>query len=401
MANHANDSADRLPFFYAEKEHDTITAEDWLNRAIALQQSANWPPVKAVNECRLALRGMASEWYMGLALDQAECYVNFNLFIAAFKKFTEITDKPEDLIAQTAELKQKANEKVTIFYVRCRRAIMKHLQAASMNPLPAELQDEELEQFRPGIREQIQQLQQETHKQAFFHVLLTWFLAGLKPEIRGRVLDKRCQTHEEAHDEAVSIEMALESQKGIIQKTPVVFEVQQRVAGTSENTAQAMYVPQGGRGRGRGRGNSRGRGGRGQSGTSSRGRRQSVGIAPANTNNRGPVPYQNGQRIPADTCAYCRKKGHWQKECRKRLNESGRLIKIFAVNQHEDQFGDPRHDQMKQDPPHQNANMPLAYDDASSSRGPPPGYPFPDPAVQAQQAMVNLQLPYLNNAGNE
>ena len=49
-------------------------AEDWLNRAMALQQSANWPPVKAVNECRLALRGMASEWYMGLALDQAECY---------------------------------------------------------------------------------------------------------------------------------------------------------------------------------------------------------------------------------------------------------------------------------------------------------------------------------------
>ena len=331
MAN-ANDSADRLPYFYAEKDQDTITAEDWLNRAMALQQSANWPPVKAVNECRLALRGMASEWYMGLALDQAECYENFNLFIAAFKKFTEITDKPEDLIAQTAELKQKANEKVTIFYVRCRRAIMKHLQAASMNPLPANLQDDALEEFRPGIREQIQQLQQNTHKQAFFHVLLTWFLAGLRPEIRGRVLDKRCQTHEEAHDEAVSIEMALESQKGVIQKTPAVFEIHQQTHSTAppENTAQALYVQQG-RNRGRGRGNSRGRGGRGHSGPAPRGRRQSAGIAPANTNPRGPVPYQNGQRIAADTCAYCRKKGHWQKECRKRLNESGRLIKIFAV----------------------------------------------------------------------
>ena len=106
-------------------------AEDCLNRAMALQQSANWLPVKAVNECRLALRGMASEWYMGFVLAQAECYKNFYLFIAAFKKFTEITDKQEDLIAQTAELKKKANEKVTIFYVRCRRAIMKHLQAAS------------------------------------------------------------------------------------------------------------------------------------------------------------------------------------------------------------------------------------------------------------------------------
>ena len=70
MAN-ANDFAGRLPYFYAEKEHDTITAEDWLNRAMALQQSANWPPVKAVNECRLALRGIALEWYMGLAFDQA------------------------------------------------------------------------------------------------------------------------------------------------------------------------------------------------------------------------------------------------------------------------------------------------------------------------------------------
>ena len=81
-------------------------AEDCLNRAMALQQSANWLPVKAVNECRLALRGMASEWYMGFVLDQAECYENFYLFITAFKKFTEITDKQEDLIAQTAELKK-------------------------------------------------------------------------------------------------------------------------------------------------------------------------------------------------------------------------------------------------------------------------------------------------------
>ena len=96
-----------------------------------------------------------------------------------------------------------------------------------MNPLSASLQDDALEEFWPGICEQIQQLQQDTHKQAFFHVLLTWFLAGLKPEIQGRVLDKRCQTHDEAHDEALSIEMALESQKGVIQKTPAVFEIQQ------------------------------------------------------------------------------------------------------------------------------------------------------------------------------
>ena len=74
---------------------------------MALQQSANWLPVKAVNECRLALRGMASEWYMGVVLAQEECYENFYLFIAAFKKFTEITDKQEDLIAHTAELKKR------------------------------------------------------------------------------------------------------------------------------------------------------------------------------------------------------------------------------------------------------------------------------------------------------
>ena len=44
---------------------------------------------------------------------------------------------------------------------------------------------------------------------------------------------------------------------------------------------------------------------------------------------------------------------------------------------------------------------PPTFDDTHTPRRPPPGYPFPDPTVQAQQAMVNLHLPYSNPAGNE
>ena len=171
--------------------------------------------------------------------------------------------------------------------------------------------------------------------------------------------------------------MALESQKGVIQKTPAVFEIQQQSPSTStlEGTAQTMYVQQAGRNRGRG--NSRSRGGRGQSGPAHRWRCQSAAIAPANTNPRGPVPYQNGQHIAADKWAYCRKKGHWQNECCKRLNESGCLIKIFAVNQHEDQFGDPCQEQAKYAHNTQLNIAPPTFYDVHTPRGPPPGYPFP------------------------
>ena len=46
--------------------------------------------------------------------------------------------------------------------------------------------------------------------------------------------------------------MALESQKGVIQKTPAVFEIQQQSPSTStlEGTAQTMYVQQAGHNRG-------------------------------------------------------------------------------------------------------------------------------------------------------
>lgn len=390
MANAAaaNDTQDRLPVFYAEKENDTISAEDWVNRAVALQQAAAWPPVKAVNECRLALRGMASEWYMSLQLDQAHLYTNFEQFIEAFKKFTEVAEKPEDLIAQTADLKQKPNERVTIFYVRCRRVVMRHLQAATMDAIPDELKREELDNAVEGTRQRIEDLQTATFKQAFFHVLLTWFLAGLKPEIRGRLLDKRCLNHTEAHEEAVAIEMAIESQKGVVNKPPAVFAVQQSNAAgqqTNDGAVEVDYVQRGGR-RGRqqrgGRGQSRGhRGGRGQN------HNQANGTSDANK--KGPVPYQKGQRIPADVCAYCRKRGHWQKECHKRRRENGRLIRIFAVNASEDQFGDPPADKMEQRQEEARANLVSAEAVGSYlNRGPPPGYPFPDAQVQAQQAMM-------------
>ena len=373
----AGESQDRLPVYYHEKDKDVVTAADWVDRATAMQQSANWPPVKAVNECRLSLRGTAAEWYLSLELDQAQCYTDFGLFIQAFKQFTDIAQKPEDLIAQTSDLKQKPEEKVSVFYVRCRRVVMRHVQAASMEAIPANLSDQALEDFRPGIRDEIAQLQVRAFKGAFFHMLLTWFLAGLRPEIRGRLLDKRCLNHTDAYEEALSIEMALESQKGVINKPPAVFAV--NANGSSQGEVDA--VQQGGRGRGRGRG---------------RGGRQQQSPAPGNnpdTNpqddkrKKGPAPYKHGQRIATNVCAYCRKKGHWQKECHKRRREGGKLIKIFAVNESEDQFGDPppmEDNSGKNDKPsdHMAANF-VSY----QPRGPPPGYPFPDPHLQAQQML--------------
>ena len=59
MAN--NDTSDRLPIFWNDKDKDTLTPEDWAKWAIAQQQSMNLPNRKAVNECRLALQGLALE----------------------------------------------------------------------------------------------------------------------------------------------------------------------------------------------------------------------------------------------------------------------------------------------------------------------------------------------------
>ena len=356
--------------YYHERERDVVTAEDWVDRATAMQQSANWPPVKAVNECRLSLRGTAAEWYLSLELDQAECYTNFERFIQAFKQFTDIAQKPEDLIAQTSDLKQKTDERVSVFYVRCRRVVMRHVQTASMDPIPAALSDQALEDFRPGIRAEIAQLQERAFKGAFFHMLLTWFLAGLKPEIRGRLLDKRCLNHTDAYEEALSIEMALESQKGVINKPAAVFSV-------GNTAAPANEVDAVGRGRGRGRGRS-----------------HSQQSAPGSNNDhnagddkkkKGPAPYKHGQRIPTNVCAYCRKKGHWQKECHKRRKEGGKLIKIFAINENEDQFGDPPapDESPLNEKQAENAANVVSY----QPRGPPPGYPFPDPQMQAHQML--------------
>ena len=75
MAN--NDTSDRLPIFWNDKDKDTLTPEDWANRAITQQQSMYLPNRKAVNECRLALQGLALEWYSSLGLKKAHLYQNF------------------------------------------------------------------------------------------------------------------------------------------------------------------------------------------------------------------------------------------------------------------------------------------------------------------------------------
>lgn len=331
-----SETADRLPTFFGDKAKDTLSAEDWASRAIALQQSAAWSNEKAVNECRLALRGRAAVWYAGLKYCRSHLFSDFLEFISAFRRDHDVQQKPEDLLLEFAELKQQPNERVTEFYNRCVYLVMRRLDIIPRIQLPASLTNNQGVVMIPNFLEELRNFREECY-QAFSDVtLLHYFLGGLKPEIRGRLLEKCCQSHDEAKHQANLIQQAMESQANKTIHAPQVFQAADGHGG-SVNATSNNQGNGNNRGKGKKKGKGKGKGNNGNGNGNNAGSKSNSGPS----SNPGPHPFQAGQRISRDTCAYCQKKNHWQKACAKRIADGQPMVKVFAISAFSDEYGEP------------------------------------------------------------
>ena len=324
------ETADRLPRFCNDPKEDKVTAEDWIDRLAAQAASAGWQPAKAVNEGRLALGKRALDWYNSLARKRPNCYSDFEAFVDAFREEYEITQKPEDLIAKFDELKQRQNEKPNEFYVRCENVVIKQQALVVLEPITDEPD--------PNTLRKMEEQRAKDMTKIMDILLIQWFVGGLKPELRSQVITKRPRTPELARAHAIDAQLSLDSKNETKAKEPPTFSVDN----DDETDINAVgrnnysYNNRGGRGRGRGNyynNNQQGYNnpGRGNFRGNSRGRGNYNGSR-TYQNNQNNTPFPPGTKVPRDVCIYCRIKGHWQRDCRKRIRDKKPMARIYFVD---------------------------------------------------------------------
>ena len=309
-----NTDQHRLPFFSDEPEKDRVSAEDWVARLLAAKAAGGWDDETTIGNARLVLVSHAANWYKALAYTKPEAYTNLLIFAKEFRNAFDNKEKPEDLNRLLMELKQKPEESVERFKNRCVVAMMKQEdKLPPLPPLPAEFQAAD-----QGVRNLAETIQNTARRQVMDDNLFHYFLGGLRPRIREKVMDKRARTFPEAVEEALASETALNSGNGKIEKTLPVIAV--------SNEHQVAEIPQSapfGMNRHREQfGNRNMRGSRRRGNFRGRGR---GGNSPRSGNTR--------RILRKEQCAYCEKEGHWQGECRKRIRENGKLKKVHAVDE--------------------------------------------------------------------
>ena len=311
-----NTDQHKLPLF-SDTSKDQVTAEDFCERVKAAALAGQWDNKSTIGNVRLVLINHAAEWFKALEYTRPEALDDLELFLKEFRKSFDKKEKPEDINRLLKGLQQKADEPVERFKNRCIVTLMKQESKLPHLADPDDIQD-------PAIRQQVKIAQKAARRQVLDNNLFHYFLGGLRPRIREKVLDKRVRTFDEAVDEALASETALDSGNNVVEKELPVLEMKQLQPKEGQTSYEQVDAFQAGR---RGRGQYRGR--RGQNGPArgQRGPRGGRG-GPRPPWQRNNEAARTGKVIPTDQCAYCGVKGHWQRECRKRQSEGGQMKKV-------------------------------------------------------------------------
>lgn len=300
-----------LPLFYGRKDKDTIKPQDFLLRFEAASQIAGWVPVPAAGQppneaqkCQqffLLMRDSALDWWQSLEdvpnLDMTSWQQVKPQFVKHYlPKYTART-----ACTTFSDLTQTSGELVADFYLRVNRAyrLLKEcrppilFQADEAIPdIPAGADDAARDALIQAYGERCQRTGVE---RMGLYVVQSMFTAGLAEEIRIKTMDARCATLEEAKDQAMGFETVIRDKRGskaLVSSVENSTEYDEEVEQDEDDDELLDQINAIRRQRG-----------------------------------KKPVRFARGGKPKVTViCRYCKKSGHFQRECFKRKKENGAML---------------------------------------------------------------------------
>ena len=288
-----------LPLFYGRKDKDSITAHQLINRFDRAAVIADWNEDRQCSEFNLILRDKALLWWDALPniSEHANVQTNIVNLKAAFLDYYAPKYTAKATCNLFIEMQQKGGESVTDYYLRVDDALKRLVEAkpAAMNnaivaPLNGVALDAALVFKREGIKQDEQ----------FF--LQQLFTAGLREDIRTKVMEANMPTIREALKVARDTEIVYNDRKA---KGATINSVQNENSsdeegGEDEGDVNAL----------------RGRDGKFKS-----------------NKNRGKPQGRQDQTKPKfdGNCRYCNKYGHSQKYCFTRKENKAPMVDAKGI----------------------------------------------------------------------
>jgi Retrotransposon gag protein/Zinc knuckle len=304
-----------LPLFYGSKDKDTVDPQDFLDRFETASEIAQWVPAPAAGQpaneaqkCQqfyLLLRGKALHWWRSLDdvpnLDKASWQQLKPHFISHYiPRYTART-----ACMSFADLTQHHGELVADYALRVSQAycLLKDCRppglfdVAQAIPVIPGLDAAGLQVANPLIEAYGAACKLEGISDMGIYVQQSIFTAGLSEEIRIKTMDARPATLVEAKNQAMSFETVIRDKRG---SKPLISAIEKAAQLDSDNEADNDEEDE-----------------------------ELLDQVNAIRRQRGKKPIrfaQSSRPKVTVTCRYCKKTGHFQRECFKRKKDNGAMV---------------------------------------------------------------------------
>jgi Retrotransposon gag protein/Zinc knuckle len=304
-----------LPLFYGSKDKDTVDPQDFLDRFETASEIAQWVPAPAAGQpaneaqkCQqfyLLLRGKALHWWRSLDdvpnLDKASWQQLKPHFISHYiPRYTART-----ACMSFADLTQHHGELVADYALRVSQAycLLKDCRppglfdVAQAIPVIPGLDAAGLQAANPLVEAYGAACKLEGISDMGIYVQQSIFTAGLSEEIRIKTMDARPATLVEAKNQAMSFETVIRDKRG---SKPLISAIEKTAQADSDNEADNDEEDE-----------------------------ELLDQVNAIRRQRGKKPIrfaQSSRPKVTVTCRYCKKTGHFQRECFKRKKDNGAMV---------------------------------------------------------------------------
>jgi len=270
-----------LPLFYGRKEKESCTALYLVERLENAANVATWNDERKCREFYAVLRDNALRWWGNLKTHQVDDK-NWNQVKQAFLKIYEPKYAAKVTCMNLADMAQRSNEGVHDFYLRvsdnCKKLFLSRPDAlkAVKQALPAGLADAAARAIKlEGLEDDEMYIKHQM------------FIGGLREEYRNKVIEANKATLGESVYFAVDLETVLNEKKARIGVAAISEEAAEFLTEEERNMINAL-------------------------------RNKNYG----NKFQKRTPPKANASTV----CRYCKKNGHFQKDCRSRIRDGAPMV---------------------------------------------------------------------------
>jgi hypothetical protein len=325
QANERVRKSTEIPPFYGRPEKDTMKPVDFIARFETASRIAGWVPVpvagqppntaRKCEEFYVLLRDKAMKWWDSLKNERRFDYENWDLIKQRFLQTYAPRYTARTACLSFSDLVQQSGETVPDFYLRVSQAF-KLLQetippAIYNNQDPVPDFDVALAQRAQLATDYARICRQDGIEEMGRYLMQQLFMAGLKEELRVKTMELNPASLAESYERALELDTIMKDKRGAKPMITSVNTTEPEEEEVDEDDDEAELL---------------------------------IHINAARAlQGKKPVRFihKNNKRFANVTCRYCKKKGHFQKECMKRKRENGDMVdaqgKPIKINPLEDE----------------------------------------------------------------